>query len=212
MTSIPVDVLILGSGFGGSLLALILARAGKSVALLDRSQHPRFAIGESSTPLADRTLAQMADRYGLPELRSLCHWGSWKRACPQLLCGRKRGFTYFDQTDGEDLTRDNFSKRRLLVSASVDDEHSDTHWLRSDVDQFLFQLAASVGVICFQQSQYSVSQHQERWLVSGQGVLFSDEVASELLVGQTVAMTSFSVEAEFVIWHYYRFYIKSIKQ
>lgn len=199
MTSIPADVLILGSGFGGSLLALILARAGKSVALLDRSQHPRFAIGESSTPLADRTLAQMADRYGLPELRSLCHWGSWKRACPQLLCGRKRGFTYFDQTDGEDLTRDNFSERRLLVSASVDDEHSDTHWLRSDVDQFLFQLAASAGVICFQQSQYSVSQHQKPWLVSGQGVLFSDKVASELLVRQTGAMTSFSVEAEFVI-------------
>ena len=93
MTTTRSDVLILGSGFGGSLLALILARSGKSVAMVDRSEHPRFAIGESSTPLADRTLAQMADRYGLPELRDLCHWGSWKRSFPQLLCGRKRGFT-----------------------------------------------------------------------------------------------------------------------
>ena len=59
MKSLHADVLILGSGFGGSLLALILARAGKLVAMVDRSRHPRFAIGESSTPLADRTLAQM---------------------------------------------------------------------------------------------------------------------------------------------------------
>ena len=77
MPVLSPDVLILGSGFGGSLLALILARAGKSVVMVDRSRHPRFTIGESSTPLADRTLAQMADRYQLPELRPLCHWGSW---------------------------------------------------------------------------------------------------------------------------------------
>ncbi|HRA88928.1 MAG TPA: FAD-dependent monooxygenase, partial [Planctomycetaceae bacterium] len=82
MPSIKTEFLILGSGFGGSLLALILARAGKSVAMVDRSQHPRFAIGESSTPLADRTLAQIADRYGLPELQPLCQWGSWKRQYP----------------------------------------------------------------------------------------------------------------------------------
>ncbi len=161
------DILILGSGFGGSLLALILARAGKSVAMVDRSRHPRFAIGESSTPLADRTLAQMVERYGLPELRPLCHWGTWKREYPEVLCGKKRGFTYLDQTAGDDLSPNNFDARRLLVSASVDDEHSDTHWLRSDVDQFLFQLAKSSGVTAFQQCQYSLSQHDNQWALEG---------------------------------------------
>ena len=161
------DILILGSGFGGSLLALILARAGKSVAMVDRNRHPRFAIGESSTPLADRTLAQMVVRYGLPELRPLCHWGSWKRECSQVMCGKKRGFTYLDQTTGNDLSPSNFDARRLLVSASVDDEHSDTHWLRSDVDQFLFELAQSSGVVAFQQCQYSLSQHDDQWTLEG---------------------------------------------
>lgn len=161
------DILILGSGFGGSLLALILARAGKSVTMVDRSRHPRFVIGESSTPLADRTLAQMVDRYGLPELRSLCHWGSWKRECSQVMCGKKRGFTYFDLTSDDDLNPGNFDAKRLLVSASVDDEYSDTHWLRSDVDRFLFELAQSSGVVAFQQCQYSLSQHDGQWTLEG---------------------------------------------
>ena len=161
------DILILGSGFGGSLLALILARAGKSVVMVDRSRHPRFAIGESSTPLADRTMARMVHRYGLPELRPLCHWGTWQRECSQVLCGKKRGFTYLDQTSGDDLSPSNFDARRLLVSASVDDEHSDTHWLRSDVDQFLFELAQSSGVITFQQCLYSLNQHDNQWTLEG---------------------------------------------
>lgn len=167
MPELTTDIVILGSGFGGSLLALILARAGKSVAMVDRSRHPKFAIGESSTPLADRTLARMADEYGIPELRPLCHWGSWKRELPQLLCGKKRGFTYFDQTTGEDLSDENFDARRLLVSASVDDEHSDTHWLRSDVDQFVFQLAQASGVVAFEECRYELGQQDGQWTLEG---------------------------------------------
>jgi FADH2 O2-dependent halogenase len=167
MATLTTDIVILGSGFGGSLLALILARAGKSVAMVDRSRHPKFAIGESSTPLADRTLAQMADEYGIPELRPLCHWGSWKRERPQLLCGKKRGFTYFDQTTREDLTAETFDARRLLVSASVDDEHSDTHWLRSDVDQFVFELAKAAGALAFEQCNYVLGQQDGQWTLEG---------------------------------------------
>ncbi len=187
MPGLTTDIVILGSGFGGSLLALILARAGKSVAMVDRSRHPKFAIGESSTPLADRTLAQMADEYGIPELRPLCHWGSWKRELPQLLCGKKRGFTYFDQTTAEDLTVENIDFRRLLVSASVDDEHSDTHWLRSDVDQFVFQLAKESGVLTFEQCQYVLHQEDDQWFVEGHAVADSNpiRIGSPFLIDAT---------------------------
>jgi FADH2 O2-dependent halogenase len=185
MISHHADILILGSGFGGSLLGLILARAGKDVVMVDRSRHPRFAIGESSTPLADRTLAQMADRHGLPELRPLCRWGSWKRGVPQLLCGKKRGFTYFDQTGTEDLLPKHFDSRRLLVSASMDDEHSDTHWLRSDVDQFLFQLAQSSGVTAFQQCHYSLNLHNDVWLLQGLADEQSVEIQTPFLIDAT---------------------------
>lgn len=163
------DVLILGSGFGGSLLALILLRAGKSVVLLDRQKHPRFAIGESSTPLADKTLAAVARRWSIPELLPLTHWGTWKQTYPHLLCGRKRGFTYFDQTDLTDVSPASFDHRRLLVSASVDNEHSDTHWLRSDVDQFLFQLAQQSGAVTFEGGRYELQHGPGRWVATGTG-------------------------------------------
>ncbi len=148
-------------------MAAIFVRAGRSVVMIDRHRHPRFAIGESSTPLADRTLAQIADRHRLPELKSLCHWGSWKRTYPELLCGKKRGFTYLDQTLDFDVNPVNFDVRRLLVTASSADEYSDTHWLRSDVDQFVFRLAGSSGAVAYEQCRYTLSQRDDRWIING---------------------------------------------
>ena len=179
------DILILGSGFGGSLMAAILARAGRSVVMIDKHRHPRFAIGESSTPLADRTLAQMADRYRLPELRPLCRWGSWKRAFPELLCGKKRGFTYFDQTSDVDLQPDHFDTRRLLVTASSTDEHSDTHWLRSDVDQFLCRIAESSGATVFEQCRYSLNHCDQSWIVAGDAAGHSFHAEAPFLIDAT---------------------------
>ena len=58
---VDVDVAIVGSGFAGSLTASCLARRGWRVALVERGRHPRFAIGESSTPLANLLLEELAD-------------------------------------------------------------------------------------------------------------------------------------------------------
>lgn len=179
------DVLILGSGFGGSLLALILLRAGRNVALLDRQKHPRFAIGESSTPLADRTLATVARRWSIPELLPLTHWGTWKKSYPELLCGRKRGFTYLDQTDLSDVDPPTFDGRRLLVSASVDNDHSDTHWLRSDVDQFLFQLAQSSGAVTFEECRYELDHSPGQWSARGVGAGQEFHIQSPFVVDAT---------------------------
>ncbi|MCE2784228.1 MAG: FAD-dependent oxidoreductase, partial [Pirellula sp.] len=71
------DIIVVGSGFSGSLLAWILASQGRSVLLIDRSKHPRFAVGESSTPTADFLLAYLAQRWNLPALAPLASWGQW---------------------------------------------------------------------------------------------------------------------------------------
>src|SRR5437867_4128092 len=63
------DIAVVGSGFGGSLMAMIARQLGCSVVLLERGRHPRFAIGESSTPLANLLLEELARRYALPRLR-----------------------------------------------------------------------------------------------------------------------------------------------
>ena len=59
-------------------MALLARRLGRSVALLERGTHPRFAIGESSSPLANLLLETLSDRYGLPRIRPLSPWGTWQ--------------------------------------------------------------------------------------------------------------------------------------
>src|SRR5215831_20911639 len=139
------DLAIIGSGFSGSLLAMIARRTGRSVMLLDRSAHPRFAIGESTSPLLNLVIGQLADRYDLPRLKPLTTWGEWQRTYPQLVGGLKRGSTYFKHEPGARYRSEPDRSNQLLVSACLNDEAADTHWLRSDVDYFLLREAVACG-------------------------------------------------------------------
>lgn len=141
------DLAIVGSGFGGSLLSMVAQRLGLSVMLLERGRHPRFAVGESTSPLTNLLLEQIARRYDLPRLLPLTTFGAWQRAYPEIGCGLKRGFTYYKHTAVEEFETRPDRANELLVAASPNDEVSDTHWLRSDVDNFLLKEAITLGVV-----------------------------------------------------------------
>lgn len=153
MSALDVDVAIVGGGFGGSLLALVLQRAGLRVALIDRGRHPRFVIGESSTPIANLVLKDLCREYDLPNIAPLAKYGTWQAIHPQLVSGIKRGFSYFHHEAGQPFVADAEHSTELLVAASSSDQHSDTHWLRQDVDAFLFREAAAAGAVCFEQCE-----------------------------------------------------------
>ncbi len=140
------DIAVIGSGFGGSLTAMIARRLGLSVVLLERGRHPRVVIGESSTPLANLLLEELATRYDLPALLPLSKWGTWQAAHPHIACGLKRGFTFYHHRWNEPFSDDASRSRQLLVAASPNDRIADTHWWRADFDQFLVQTAQSLGV------------------------------------------------------------------
>src|SRR3989442_1166979 len=140
------DIAVVGSGFGGSLLAMIARRLGRSVILLERGKHPRFAIGESSTPLANLLLEELAWRNDLPRLPPLAKWGSWQKTYPQIACGLKRGFTFYHHQFGKPFLNDSERRDQLLVAASPRDEIADTHWYRADFDHFLVREAQALGV------------------------------------------------------------------
>ena len=148
-----VDVVVLGSGFSGSLLAQILCRTGRSVALVDNRGHPRFAIGESSTPSANLILKQLADRYGLEGIHPLSSYGSWQQAYPEIGCGIKRGFSYFKHQRGKEFQTGPNHENELLVAASNDDSQSDTHWFRQDVDALFCQAAGDQGTLLLQYAE-----------------------------------------------------------
>jgi tetracycline 7-halogenase / FADH2 O2-dependent halogenase len=140
------DVAIVGSGFAGAMTAMALRRCGRSVVLLERGRHPRFAIGESSTPLANLLIEELADRYALPRLRPFSKWGTWKAAYPGVACGLKRGFTFLRHDPGEPFADTDAHERQLLVAASPHDGIGDTHWYRPDFDRWLAREAEAEGV------------------------------------------------------------------
>lgn len=175
------DVAIIGSGFSGSILARILAKTGRRVALIDSAGHPRFAIGESSTPIADLLLKRLSESYDLPDLEWMSTYGSWQRRLEYLPCGLKRGFSYFDHRDMTACREDQTGQRSLVVAASPSDERSDTHWYRPDVDAYLFASAIDIGVEAMENTT----------VVS---VVPGDRVGLELSSGQ-VLETDFLVDA-----------------
>lgn len=140
------EVAIVGSGFAGSLLARVLAKIGYEVVLLERGAHPRFAIGESTTPLANLSLERLGVRYGLPDCYRLATHGRWLAHHPELRRGLKRGFTYYRHHPGEGPDAASLAAERMLVAASPDDAVADTHWLRADVDQHFVREAVAAGV------------------------------------------------------------------
>lgn len=140
------EIAIVGSGFAGSLLARILARLGYDVILLERGTHPRFAIGESSTPLANLSLERIGLRYGLEDCYALATHGRWLTKYPHLRRGLKRGFTFYRHHPDHAFENRGLDSERLLVAASPDDSIADSHWFRADVDHHFVREAVAVGV------------------------------------------------------------------
>ena len=140
------EIAIVGSGFAGSLLARVLAVLGYDVVLLERGTHPRFAIGESSTPLANLSLERLATRYGLADCYELATHGRWLARYPEIRRGLKRGFTFYRHHPNAPFADRSLDSERLLVAASPNDAIADTHWLRADVDHHFVRQAVESGV------------------------------------------------------------------
>lgn len=181
------DVVVVGSGFAGSLCAWGLARAGYRVALVERGRHPRVALGESSTPLANLALERLALRLDSPELWNLATYGRWMRSHPKLRAGLKRGFSFYRQVPGRSYAPEPEDRSRLVVAASPDDEVADLQWWRADVDAAMLEWAVESGADSFDQTRL---ESCEQLAGSGRGYL---------LTGQRTGGDALSFEASFVV-------------
>ena len=173
----------MGSGFAGSLLARVLARLGYDVVLIERGTHPRFAIGESSTPLANLSLERLGLRYGMADCYRLATHGRWLAHFPEIRRGLKRGFTYYRHHPHEAFANAGFESERLLVAASPDDALADTHWLRADLDHHFVRAAIAAGV-----------DYRDRVQLTG-----ADVATNGVLVTGTRDGSAFDLRAEFLI-------------
>lgn len=183
MIDIDVDIAVIGAGFSGSLVAMLLERIGRRAVLIDRGAHPRFAIGESSTPVTNLILESLAQRYDLPRIAPLSNYVRWKQAYPEIVCGLKRGFSYFHHEFDRDFTPRADHANELLVAASVSDDDADTHWLRSDFDQFLCREACALGIPYFERTAiHSFQKQNDCWVLSGETESEAIRITADLII------------------------------
>lgn len=194
------DIAIAGSGFAGALTALCLTECDFKVCLIEKSKHPRFAIGESSTPIADMILRSLSSKYNLPWLYDFSRYGSWQKAHPEIVCGIKRGFSYFKHYPGKEFSTGANHANELLVAASVSDEESDTNWLRSDFDAFLVTKVKDAGIDYFDETEVtSALREKKQWKLGAarndhsfiiQASFFIDATGSGVLADQIFSVKS----------------------
>ena len=161
------DVVILGAGFAGSLMALVAHRIGLRVVLVEKGSHPRFAIGESSTPIANLILEGLARTYDLPRLMPLTKFGRWQNGYPHLACGLKRGFTFIRHEPGRTFLPRPDHSGELLVAASPNDEVGDTHWFREQFDHFVVEEARTAGIPYYDRTEVLSLEQRKGWRVVG---------------------------------------------
>lgn len=164
------DIVIAGSGFTGAITALALHNCGLTVCLIEKGKHPRFAIGESSTPVADMILRSLSAQYDLPWLYDFSRYGSWQQSHPEIVCGIKRGFSYFKHHPGKQFSTDAGHSNELLVAASENDIMSDTNWLRADFDAFLVSKVKAYNIDYFDCTEItSATRSNKQWLFNING-------------------------------------------
>ncbi|BCB83192.1 NAD(P)/FAD-dependent oxidoreductase [Phytohabitans suffuscus] len=133
------DVVILGAGIAGSILGAVLARNGADVLLIDAGTHPKFSIGESMIPYTLLTLQVIADRYGVPEVKTLSNF----KACTRTInpsFGWKKHFGFLHHRPGEEP--DWWEANQLNTPGFL---HTTSHLFRQDTDAYMFHVAVRYG-------------------------------------------------------------------
>jgi len=116
------DVAVIGGGPAGATVSILLARQGRRVALIEKSQHPRFHIGESLLP---KNLP-IIGRLGLS--REISEIGVHKPGA-------------------EFVSPDHDERQAYFFCDALDPEPSHSfHVRRAEFDEILFRHAASTGV------------------------------------------------------------------
>jgi FADH2 O2-dependent halogenase len=142
------DVIILGTGIGGGMLGAILARNGLRVLLLDSATHPRFAVGEATTPDTSFRLKILAAKYDVPEIANLSAFHKLRDNVSPA-CGVKRAFSFLYHHDGQEQNPKESHQYPTLAAPMG----PDCHFFRQDTDAYMLAVAVDKGATTQQQTK-----------------------------------------------------------
>lgn len=135
------DVVILGGGIAGTILATVLARGGAKVEVLDAGHHPRFTVGESTIPHTSTLFRLIAERYDVPEIKTLATFHS-AYANISSNNGIKRGFNFYWHEPGK--SQDPALTHQVPIPSIM---HTETHFFRAELDHWILKLAERYGAV-----------------------------------------------------------------
>lgn len=126
---------------GGSATALLLAKFGYKTVMIEKGEHPRFALGESSTPVMSKKIRQMGKAYDIPEFVELSSYDRIMSSEHPFLCGPKELFHYFLHEPGQTEVRQNGEIPEIIVQTP----DIDVQFLRSELDMRVMEYAKKYG-------------------------------------------------------------------
>lgn len=130
------DVIILGSGIGGSTLAAILAKHQSRVLMIDKKSHPRFAIGEAMTSHTEILFSLLSHHYSIPEFDNLSSFHKISENISASACGYKESFGFLHHQEG----REQSPQERIQWGIGTS-----SHLFRQDIDHYLVKVAIKYG-------------------------------------------------------------------
>ena len=164
------DVMILGSGLGGAMLGAILAKSGLSVLILEAETHPRFTIGEATTPDTNFRLKLLGLKYDIPEITHLSTFHDLRdKVGPSSGC--KRAFSFLYHHEGQEQNPKESHQYPTLAPPMG----PDCHFFRQDTDAYMMAAAVKHGATIRQQTriaEFDVQGDVAR-LVSNKGEVFT---------------------------------------
>jgi FADH2 O2-dependent halogenase len=163
------DVLIIGTGMSGAIMAMILSKKGYSVLMVEGTTHPRFTLGESSIGETPMWWKILAARFELPEL---FYMSSAKGILKfiGLSHGLKDSFSYIYHREGKEFSNEETVQAVTFKGGPFG---RDVHFYRQDTDYFLFQSALKYGAkalqgIAIKSAKTDLAEGVKLELVNGQ--------------------------------------------
>lgn len=135
------DVIIIGSGYAGTMLGAILARNGAKVVLVDAASHPRFAIGESTIPHLLVRQQALSTRYGVPEIRDLEDVRTVTKKMGSTH-GVKLHASFQTHQEGQEP-----DPRKVIMAATPKNLYQGPHLFRQDSDAYMLYVAVRYGAL-----------------------------------------------------------------
>jgi len=131
MKNSEFDILILGGGIAGTALAMVAAKLGAKVIVVEKGSHPRFVIGESTVPTSTLGWLELSHKFDIPEFRTFSTYHGMKKA--GLTGYPKQSFYFAHHEEGKPM----IEGHEAMFDTFRPPIGPDVHMLRADIDTYM---------------------------------------------------------------------------